>query len=435
MKKITILLWLCLTLCACSGNDPSAQITISGTASQGAPLSGKACLKDATGAEITTDIGTNGAFTFAADGMTAPFLLRAGGLYSFADNSGTVNINPLTDMAVRYASGSADLAALYDGSSAVLAPELVSIRTKILSVVDSINASMDPIYQMYGITAAAQKDFMKGNISIGQGVDAIFDVVKLNVAADGSIAMTTRVTGAPVLVASRDSATGAVKFQLEAYYYANMLSAALIYGGGGIPVSAPQMQSIYTASPQFSVIDDLGNKTVISTSNLDEALGIYLSQLPNTAADPSAVDLSYLRSPSATQELPGAKAIVVSLAGADTDKIGYIKATIVLPQGATVVANSDTINRLTALYPNESSLPFGLSEGLKIDASGALSRTIDIVVFKGTKPLSIGSVFKMTCNIAQGTTVSASDFSYVDLSVYGANYTDRLNGSLSFDVQ
>jgi hypothetical protein len=224
MKRILFLSAFCLLLSACGGGSdgtttsststattPSTTSTtttdatvskeITGTASEGAALAGKAYLKDAKGAEVSADIATDGKFKFVVDGLTTPYLLRAGNLYSFAPAHGTANINPFTDLATKIALNVTDLATVYSNSTGSIATQLKTVQSNIQATVDDLNSKISQVYQKYGLTTTDQKNFMTGTITIGQGVDALFDTFKVTVASDGSISMKTISGGATIFTA------------------------------------------------------------------------------------------------------------------------------------------------------------------------------------------------------------------------------------------
>jgi hypothetical protein len=245
MKRILLLSAFCLLFSACGGGSggsggtttPSTTTTtttttttpettvskeIIGTASQGAALTGKAYLKDAKGAEVAADIGTNGTFKFVVDNMTAPYILKAGTIYSFAPAHGTANINPFTDLATKIASNVTDLSTVYGNSTGTLATQLQTIQTKIQSTVDDLNSKISQVYQKYGMTTADQKNFMTGTITIGQGVDALFDTFKITVASDGSITMKTISDGATIFTAK---SSGSGNMTIVSEYLTNLPTA------------------------------------------------------------------------------------------------------------------------------------------------------------------------------------------------------------------
>jgi hypothetical protein len=228
MKKLVAAVSM-LLLAACGGggggtsaNVPAAQKTVIGTASQGAALTGTAYLKDAKGTETTSAIDSTGGFKFVVDNMTAPYILKAGALYSFASAPGAANINPFTDLSVKNASNVTDMAPVYSGSASTLATQLQTMQSKIQTVVDDLNTKIDQVYQKYGITTAAQKNFMTGSITIGQGVDAVFDTFKVSIATDGTITMKTKTGDAPIFTATRNSSTGIITITFDPNANANM---------------------------------------------------------------------------------------------------------------------------------------------------------------------------------------------------------------------
>jgi glucoamylase len=245
MKKILLLAACCLLFSACGGGGgssgsgttpttPESTVPkeISGTASQGAALTGKAYLKDAKGAEINADIGTNGTFKFVVDNMTAPYMLKAGTIYSFAPAHGTANINPFTDLAAKIASNVTDLSTVYSNSTGTIGSQLLAIQTKIQSTVDDLNSKISQVYQKYGMTTSDQKNFMTGTVTIGQGVDALFDTFKITVASDGSITMKTISDGA-IIFTAKSSGSGTMTIVSE-NFSANLPSSL---AGSTVPAS------------------------------------------------------------------------------------------------------------------------------------------------------------------------------------------------------
>ena len=104
---------------ASTGSTPTAAVSITGTAAAGAPVAnGAGYALDATSGKtipFTTDV--NGKYSLVLTGYSGPFILHVVGLsssgapvnmYSLAttsNNGGTVNISPLTDTVLGYASG------------------------------------------------------------------------------------------------------------------------------------------------------------------------------------------------------------------------------------------------------------------------------------------------------------------------------------------
>jgi hypothetical protein len=266
MKSILLLAAFCLLFSACggggssgSGTTPDATVSkeITGTASEGAPLIGKAYLKDAKGTEIIADIGTNGTFKFIVDNMTAPYLLKAGTIYSFAPGHGTANINPFTDLATKIASNVTDLSTVYSNSTGTIGTQLLAMQTKIQSTVDDLNSKISQVYQKYGMTTSDQKNFMTGTVTIGQGVDALFDTFKITVASDGSITMKTISDGA-IIFTAKSSGSGTMTIVSE-NFSANLPSSL---AGSSTPTAPPS-----TSTGSITVKFDWGSsaKTTCKT--------------------------------------------------------------------------------------------------------------------------------------------------------------------------
>lgn len=119
------LLMLSFLLTACGGsssNNPqtTSKVELVGTAATGAPIKGFVYAKDAKGTEINIATGVDGSFTLNATDLTPPIMLKvvpddnSKTYYSYAEsNSQTVNITPLTHLAVFLATNKANPDTLY----------------------------------------------------------------------------------------------------------------------------------------------------------------------------------------------------------------------------------------------------------------------------------------------------------------------------------
>jgi hypothetical protein len=171
MKKMLAGLLVVATaaLFGCGGSSTPAQTTVSGTASQGAPVAEGAVvtLKDATGAIVTSTVKANGVYSVVVDGKTPPYVLNAGGFYTFASAAGTTNINPLTHLSMQLALGTSSISnstVIPAGFQAQFAATATELKTKI----DALYPSTVP---------ATQRDFLGGTITIAAGVDKVFDAL------------------------------------------------------------------------------------------------------------------------------------------------------------------------------------------------------------------------------------------------------------------
>ena len=214
---------------------PTTTGTISGTASQGAvfPVNTLIYLKDATGTEKTgTVTGSNGAYSISINGLTAPFILKTGTptttFYSYADTSGTVNINPLTDVAVRNALGF-DPTSIYTLSSSQLAAQLQTIKTNISNQVSQLKTYFAAMYPSTATTV--QKDFMNGAVTdIANSYDKLFDNMKVQVnSTTGAITITQNGQSSPLMTITKG--TSGVNFSVDISKISSMASAmASVYG-------------------------------------------------------------------------------------------------------------------------------------------------------------------------------------------------------------
>ncbi len=175
MKHITLIILLVslVTLFGCGGGGGSTTPThssLSGTASKGAALDVDTVvtLTDASGTSRTTKVGVNGIFSLSIDGLRTPYLLSAGGYYSCASAAGTVNINPLTHLALEIALG----------KSSVTASDVSSLSvSQFTSVVADIKTNIDSVYPLS--VPDTQRDFLSGTLVINAGVDKLFDSITI----------------------------------------------------------------------------------------------------------------------------------------------------------------------------------------------------------------------------------------------------------------
>ena len=183
------------TLFGCGGGGsgvPAASV-VSGTASQGAAVAAGTIvtLKDAKGVKATTTVGANGSYSIVVDGLTAPFVLNAGGMYSYAAAAGITNINPFTHLTMQIALGAStisDTTVIPTGFAALYAVAV----TKLMANIDALYPST---------VAAGQKDFLNGAIVIGAWVDKIFDSIVIT-APNASGNFTVSVGGQQILTGS-----------------------------------------------------------------------------------------------------------------------------------------------------------------------------------------------------------------------------------------
>ncbi|MRR34326.1 hypothetical protein EG829_06415, partial [bacterium] len=195
---------------ASPGSPSVVSSTVSGVAATGAPIQGKAYLRDSgTAAERSAAIGSDGYFAFDVEGLKAPFLLRAEWmtdsgkreLYSFAAGPGTANINPLSNAAVVSAAGGIDDSFLSDGLNSIQMEQtasalpgiVVALQEELKPLLDYFNAISDPIIGLYSADHT--------------GLDAMFDAVSIDVSG-GKIVLTNRATGAQIFTCATTDISG-----------------------------------------------------------------------------------------------------------------------------------------------------------------------------------------------------------------------------------
>ncbi len=188
-RKMTVwvVMALFLGLSGCGGGGGSSTPTVSGVAATGAPMTGTVFLKDANMTEMTKTINPQtGAFSFDVSGETAPYMLRAGSLYSMASGTGRANINPMSNLIVAEMGGFTNMSSM---NAFFADPD----KTRMNAMVANMNAAkltvmqkMAPLMTRYGV---ADADPMSGPFTVGQGMDRMFDDVKMSIDSDGNITM------------------------------------------------------------------------------------------------------------------------------------------------------------------------------------------------------------------------------------------------------
>ncbi|MDD2900540.1 MAG: hypothetical protein PHI31_17745 [Desulfuromonadaceae bacterium] len=204
--------------------------TIVGTASQGAPLSGTAYLKDMHGTEKASSIDVNGRFKFNIDGMSSPFILKAGGYYSAATAASITNINPLTDLCVKKAAGVSSVESIYNNPST-----LSALIANISPIANNLKSNLDGLYP--ASVPATQRDFMHGSLVIDEGVDLLFTRISISsTAGDFNINLNGQTLVTII------SSYGIVTVNNNAVNIANA-SAAIFPVAGGIATTTAYAQS------------------------------------------------------------------------------------------------------------------------------------------------------------------------------------------------
>ncbi|GFO69546.1 hypothetical protein GMLC_31250 [Geomonas limicola] len=189
------LLFALVSVCGCGGGGGTGAQpapTVSGVAATGAALKGTVTLKDAAGhQELSKKTDVNGGYSFDVSGLSAPFILKvtpdSGGsaLYSFAPAAGTANLNPLANLVVAKAAGSADLATVYQNAST---QSLQGIAGSLGQALTDVRATLTALLAKYGV--ATSVDPISGAYKIdGTGLDGMFDHAQLALASNGQLSV------------------------------------------------------------------------------------------------------------------------------------------------------------------------------------------------------------------------------------------------------
>jgi len=151
-------------------------------------MTGTVFLKDsANNPEMSTTINAQtGAFSFDVSGKTAPYMLRTGTLYSMSSGPGTANINPMTHLMVADAAGFVDMSAMNAFYNNPNATQMGTISGNMGTALQHMQQTMAPMLSAYGV---ANVNPVTGTITIGQGMDRMFDDVKMTINASGTVSM------------------------------------------------------------------------------------------------------------------------------------------------------------------------------------------------------------------------------------------------------
>lgn len=195
-------LGLVLAGCGGGGSGGVSSEVVSGTAAVGAPLSGQVSLKDSSTPpqQKSTVIASDGSFAIDVTGMKAPYVLQAKGsadgvnykLHSFAERSGTANINPLSDVIVASAAGDDDPENVYERADS---DKCRKIQINIEQTVSILLAKLQPLLKQYN--AENSNPITSRYIANHLGLDEMFDNVRITVSS-GTLSIINRNSGAVI---------------------------------------------------------------------------------------------------------------------------------------------------------------------------------------------------------------------------------------------
>jgi hypothetical protein len=241
-------------IAGCGSGGGTSASTVSGVAATGAPMSGTAYLKDSAGnPEMSTPINPQtGTFAFDVSGKTPPFMIRAGSLYSMGGGSGTANINPLSHLMVADMAGFGNMSTM---NSFYKNPNGTTMRTMFSNMSTSrlhLRQTMGPLLNAYGV---ANADPISAPYTIGQGLDLMFDNVKMSIDQYGNVTM-MNTSGAPIY-------TGTM---------GNMMGGTMMTGN--IMPSGSQTVSGITISPASATLQVNGTQQFSANISVTWSVGL-----------------------------------------------------------------------------------------------------------------------------------------------------------------
>jgi hypothetical protein len=273
-----LLLFLGVVLSACGGGGDAvvavtapAAITLSGTAATGAAIAGRIYLKDAAGHEQFVDT-TDGRFSFTVTGLSPPFMLKAQWsvngttqtLYSLAATAaaGTVNITPLTHLALVSAAGAIALDAAYAAGSA---STFATIAAALPAALAQVQQSFAPLFAAQGVAHA--NPFGDVFAADHGGMDAVLDGVSVSYLA-GTVTVADKASGAVVLEAPSADLSHAMtmpEWGAQNAALAADLNVAVAAGGDGLAVWSEPIAGRLVIRARF-LLGHVGSAVTLSNS-------------------------------------------------------------------------------------------------------------------------------------------------------------------------
>ncbi|MES0328090.1 MAG: hypothetical protein ABUK13_07865 [Gammaproteobacteria bacterium] len=182
-----------LVLVSCTDTDGPPEDLV-GTAAMGAAISGTVYAMDATGVEISKAINADGFFRFDVRGMTAPFIMKSVAdngtgpdLFSYAVGTDvTVNITPLTNLAMYIANGYADPAPLYNNWVSVFGSISAAAITDAQA---TVNANLSTQYTAFSLDPFTYDFIGTRFLANSTSIDALLDAMTVDLTAGISIAV------------------------------------------------------------------------------------------------------------------------------------------------------------------------------------------------------------------------------------------------------
>jgi hypothetical protein len=274
--------------------------TITGIAAAGEPLSGTVFLADSSqpSRTVTAPINQDGSFSLPLDGLQAPFLLKAVDSaahtsFAFAGSAGSVNINPLSNLALAIASGAADQAALGGIFDARDPAALNAISRAIPAAQADLMSALHPLLVDFGATGS---DPFTGYFALnGQGMDDLLDKVGVSLVS-GTVTLTNTLTGAEIFSAPLAAVASAGSLHASAlpapaslYLPGNALLTLRV--AGALPEGTRIMRSTFTVQLPLGFFLDTGPSDVNSAVPTGSAVGSNVYPAPTLSATDNLVQV------------------------------------------------------------------------------------------------------------------------------------------------
>ena len=340
-------------LAACGGGGgvtpaPAPKLTVTGTASEGELIVGKAVrLKDINGklaAGANTD-ATTGNYSIDVSDLTAPFLLTVtgtnGAYLSLARADGTANLNPITTIVVALAGGTSDAEALFTN---ITPSQLTAINTNYTAKSALVTTSLQAVLPT-GVTALS---YFTGTVTAGTGMDALFDNYQLTIhPADGITVKTKGVSAVTVLTIPAATVSANTTDPLPPINtppVANAGSAQSVIAGAVVTLDGSASSDVN--SNQLTNSWGISSKPSGSSATLSSATAVkpsFTADLPGTYVFSLAVNDGKLNSAPSTVTITAAAANVTPVANAGSAQRIVAGAVVTLDGSASSDANNDPL--------------------------------------------------------------------------------------------
>jgi len=196
------LVTLALIMGGCGGGGELSSEVVSGVAAVGAPLAGQVSIKDSSNnpVEKFAVIDKDGSFAFDVRGMAPPFILQAKGsaegteykLHSYAEGTGTANVNPLSDLIVASAAEVDDPSQAYEVNDSA---RRAKIKANFTNSVNTVLTKLQPLLARYG--AQNKNPITSKFVANHLGLDELFDSVKITMTS-GTLSIINVQSGAVI---------------------------------------------------------------------------------------------------------------------------------------------------------------------------------------------------------------------------------------------